>query len=136
MVCGVRSSLSPPIAPHSHTAGALDLYAPVPGAFDNADLRALRLLTAQAFGAIALAQRIADTEEFAADLEAALRSRTVIDQAIGVVVGQQRRTPEKVFDILRTASQRRNIRLRELCAELIAGITGETPSEGRIQPRG
>ncbi len=84
-VCGARSSLSLPIAPHSHTAGALNLYAPVPGAFENADLTALRLLTAQATGAIALAQRIADTEEFAADLEAALRSRTVIDQAIGVV---------------------------------------------------
>nr|WP_126932051.1 GAF and ANTAR domain-containing protein [Streptomyces sp. NP10] len=134
-VCGARSSLSLPIAPHSHTAGALNLYAPVPHAFDRADLTALRLLTAQATGAIALAQRIADTEEFAADLEAALRSRTVIDQAIGVVVGQQRCTPEKAFDVLRTASQHRNIKLRELCAELIASITGEAPPEGRIQPR-
>ncbi|WSV73393.1 GAF and ANTAR domain-containing protein [Streptomyces anulatus] len=135
-VCGARSSLSLPIAPHSHTAGALNLYAPVPHAFDAVDLTALRLLTAQATGAIALAQRIADTEEFAADLEAALRSRTVIDQAIGVIVGQQRCTPEKAFDVLRTASQHRNIKLRELCAELISSITGEVPPEGRIQPRG
>nr|WP_228993646.1 GAF and ANTAR domain-containing protein [Streptomyces sp. DH8] len=135
-VCGARSSLSLPIAPRSHTSGALNLYAPLPHAFDTADLTALRLLTAQATGAIALAQRISDTEEFAADLEAALRSRTVIDQAIGVVIGQQRCSPEKAFDVLRTASQHRNIKLRDLCAELIASITGEVPPEGRIQPRG
>lgn len=135
-VCGARSSLSLPIAPHGDTAGALNLYAPRPNAFAHADLTALRLLTAQAGGAIALAQRIADKDEFAADLEAALRSRTVIDQAIGVVVGQQRCSPDKAFEVLRTASQHRNIKLRELCAELIASIAGEGPTEGKIQPRG
>ncbi len=133
--CGARSSLSLPIAPHSHTAGALNLYAPLPNAFENADLTRLRLLAAQATGAIALAQRIADTEEFAADLEAALRSRTVIDQAVGVVVGQQRVTPERAFEVLRTASQHRNVKLRVLCAELIASITGEKPPEATIRPR-
>jgi GAF domain-containing protein len=135
-VCGARSSLSLPIAPHTHTAGALNLYAPLPNAFEKADLTALRLLTAQATGAIALAQRMADTEEFAADLEAALRSRTVIDQAIGIIVGQQRCTPEKAFEVLRTASQHRNVKLRVLSAELITSITGALPAEGRIKPRG
>lgn len=134
--CGARSSLSLPIAPHSHTAGALNLYAPRPFAFDSVDLGPLRLLAAEATGAIALAQRIADTEEFAADLEAALRSRTVIDQAIGVIMGQQRCTPEKAFEVLRTASQHRNVKLRELCAELITNIVGVQPAAGRIQPRG
>ncbi|MFH9613522.1 ANTAR domain-containing protein [Streptomyces pratensis] len=134
-VCGARSSLSLPIAPHSHTAGALNLYAPLPNAFEDVDLTKLRLLAAEATGAIALAQRISDTEEFAADLEAALQSRTVIDQAIGVVVGQQRCTPEKAFEILRTASQHRNVKLRVICAELLASITGGTPPEGRFRPR-
>lgn len=53
-----------------------------------------------------------------------------------MVVGQQRCFPEKAFDVLRTASQHRNIKLRERCAELIASITGEVPPEGRIRPRG
>lgn len=134
--CGARSSLSLPIAPHSHTAGALNLYAPQPFAFDTVDLAPLRLLAAEATGAIALAQRIADSEEFAADLEAALRSRTVIDQAIGVIMGQQRCTAEKAFEVLRTASQHRNVKLRELCAELITNIVGVQPPDSRIRPRG
>lgn len=133
--CGARSSLSLPIAPHTHTAGALNLYAPAPNAFEGADLDALRLLAAQATGAIALAQRIADAEEFAADLQEALQSRSVIDQAMGVIMGQQHCPAERAFDILRTASQHRNVKLRDLCAELIAGLTGQPPSVDVLRPR-
>src|SRR4051812_8050316 len=41
---GTRASLSLPVAPHSHTAGALNFYAPKPATFDDLDLTALRLL--------------------------------------------------------------------------------------------
>jgi transcriptional regulator with GAF, ATPase, and Fis domain len=133
--CGARSSLSLPIAPRTHTAGALNLYAPAPNAFDDVDLDALRQLAAQATGAIALAQRIADAKEFAADLQTALQSRTVIDQAMGVIMGQQRCTPDQAFDVLRAASQHRNVKLRDLCAELIASITGQPPADDALRPR-
>ncbi|BBA95445.1 putative transcription antitermination regulator [Actinacidiphila reveromycinica] len=133
--CGARSSLSLPIAPHTDSAGALNLYAPVPGAFADTDLAPLKLLAAQATGAIALAQRLSDAQEFATDLQTALRSRTVIDQAMGVIMGQQRCTAEKAFDVLRAASQHRNIKLRELCAELIASITGQPPASEELHPR-
>ena len=133
--CGTRSSLSLPIAPHTHTAGALNLYAPLPNAFAAAELSALRLLAAQATGAIALAQRIADAQQFAADLQTALKSRTVIDQAIGVIMGRRRCTPDRAFEVLRSASQHRNIKLRDLCAELVAGVSGRLPAEGDLHPR-
>lgn len=133
--CGARSSLSLPIAPHSDTAGALNLYAPMPRAFEDVDREPLRMLAAQATGAIALAQRIADAEEFATDLQKALRSRTVIDQAMGVIMGQQRCTADEAFKVLRTASQHRNVKLRDLCAELIASITGGPLPDKGVRPR-
>lgn len=134
--CGTRSSLSLPVAAHSHTAGALNLYAPHPGAFADSDLTGLRTLAAQATGAIALAQRIADVHEFAEDLQTAMRSRTLIDQATGVIMAQQRCGAEEAFGILRTASQHRNIKLRDLCARLIADITRRPPApETRLRPR-
>jgi GAF domain-containing protein len=137
VAAGARSSLSLPIAAHSHTAGALNLYAPTPHAFTGIDLTALRSLSDQATGAIALAQRFADAREFADDLQAALRSRAVIDQATGVIMGQQRCTAEEAFQTLRTASQHRNIKLRDLCAELITNLTRRPPSPGtKLQPRG
>jgi GAF domain-containing protein len=133
--CGARSSLSLPIAPHTHTAGALNLYAPEPHAFDTVDLDALRRLAAQATGAIALAQRIADAQEFATDLQSALQSRTVIDQAIGVIMGQQRCNAAQAIDVLRAASQRRNVKLRDLCAQLLTEIGGESPAHNDLRPR-
>ncbi|MFF9814395.1 GAF and ANTAR domain-containing protein [Streptomyces sp. NPDC014006] len=134
--CGTRSSLSLPIAAHTHTAGALNLYSPKVSGFADADLAGLRALAAQASGAIALAQRIADAQQYAADLQRAMESRTVIDQAIGVVMGRQRCPADEAFDLLRKASQHRNIKLRDVCAELIRDVGGGPPSTGRaLRPR-
>ncbi|MEU9096774.1 GAF and ANTAR domain-containing protein [Streptomyces sp. NPDC048361] len=133
---GTRSSMSLPIAAHTDTSGALNLYAPKPSAFEAADLTDLRNLASQATGAIELAHRIADARTFAADLQAALVSRSVIDQAIGVIMGQQRCTAEEAFAILRTASQHRNIKLRDLCTDLLTNITGAPPPDGEtLHPR-
>ncbi|MFI5680242.1 GAF and ANTAR domain-containing protein [Streptomyces cellulosae] len=133
--CGIRSSLSLPIAAHTHTACAINLYAAPPDAFRQTDLDALRSLAEQATGAIALAQRITDTQEFAEQLQTAMQSRSVIDQALGVVMGQQRCTADEAFGILRSASQQRNIKLRVLCSELITNVTGRPPTAPELRPR-
>ncbi|AQS71509.1 GAF and ANTAR domain-containing protein [Streptomyces pactum] len=134
--CGTRSSVSFPVAARTHTAGALNLYFAKVAGFADTDLFDLRTLAAQATGAIALAQRIADAEEYAADLQKAMESRSVIDQAIGVIMAQQRCSAEEAFTLLRKASQRRNIKLRHLCAELVANIGRKPPSDGRtLRPR-
>lgn len=117
---GAYSSLSFPIAPHTLTAGALNLYADRARGFADADLSALRSIASQATGAIALAQRVADIEGFNGELQEALRSRAVIDQAIGVIMAQQGCSHHHAFDILRSASQHRNVKLRDLCTELIS----------------
>jgi GAF domain-containing protein len=131
---GIRSSLSLPIASRSDTAGALNLYAGPPNAFANCDFAELRSLAAQASGAIALAQRLADAQVFADQMRAAMRSRTVIDQAMGVIMGQRRCTADEAFGILRSASQHRNVKLRDLCAEMITNLTGEPPATPDLLP--
>ena len=54
-------------------------------------------------------------------------SRAVIDQAIGIVMAQQRGTPEQAFAALRTISQRRNVKLRVVAAELVDTISRSGP---------
>lgn len=132
--CGTRSSLSLPIAAHTDSAGALNVYFAEPMGYANADRTGLRALAAQATGGIALAQRVADAQEYAADLETAMRSRSVIDQAIGVIMAQQRCGADEAFSILRKASQHRNIKLRDLCAQLVNNISGDPPGDGRPLP--
>lgn len=132
---GTLSSLSLPLREREGMAGALNLYAPAPDAFSAEDVAGLRLLAAQAAGALVLAVRLSDAQQFAADLQAALRSRTVIDQAMGVIMGQQRCTSEEAFAYLRTASQNRNVKLRDLCARLVESVSGTAPQEGAWSSR-
>ncbi|MGW7412316.1 GAF and ANTAR domain-containing protein [Streptomyces sp. NPDC054863] len=132
---GTHSSLSLPIAAHTHTAGALNLYSAKEDGFADADLALLRGLAAQATGALALAQRIADAQELAADLRTALITRALVDHAIGVIMGQRRCTADEACAVLRAASQHRNVTLRTLCTELLTKIGGRPPSAGGLQPR-
>ncbi|MFD4025016.1 GAF and ANTAR domain-containing protein [Streptomyces sp. NPDC058576] len=133
---GTRSSLSLPVAAHSDTAGALNLYSPKENGFADADLSGLRALAAQATGAVELAQRLADTRTFTADLEAALQSRAVIDQAAGIVMNQRRCSSEEALRTLRTASQHRNVKLRDLCAQLVGSVSGgPAPESPGLRPR-
>jgi len=125
---GIRSSLSLPVPVGTHTAGALNFYAAQPDAFTESDRSALASCAAQAGGAIALAQRLADTEDFTRDLQTALTSRRVIDQAIGVVMAQRECTEEEAFDLLRRLSQETNLKLRDVCTRLLTNLAGRPPT--------
>ena len=68
-------------------------------------------------GALSIAVRLADHVALTDQLRASLDSRAVIDQAIGVLMGQRRITAADAFAILRTTSQNRNIKLRAFAAQ-------------------
>ena len=87
---GVRSSLSLPLAVDGSTAGALNLYGYQPAAFDGAARQQVELFAAQAAAALTLVLRTIGLVEDRANLEQALISRTVIDQAVGILMAQQR----------------------------------------------
>ena len=132
---GVGSSLSVPLAVGDRQAGALNLYAPGAGAFGEARLRWARGVAAAVSGVLALAASRAEQARQVEDLRAALDARAVIDQAIGIVMGQQRCTSDKAFDILRRASQRRNVKLRDVAAGIVMGISGQPPRRSAFRDR-
>jgi AmiR/NasT family two-component response regulator len=74
------------------------------------------------------AVRTAQQARLSDQLRAAPASRSVIDQALGIVMGQQRCTRERAFDFLRAASQHRNVKLAEVAAELVRIYSGEPPA--------
>jgi AmiR/NasT family two-component response regulator len=63
--------------------------------------------------------------EQADNLELALGSRAVIDQAKGVLVERFRLTAAQAFDVLVRASNQSNTKLRDVAASLVE--TGEFP---------
>jgi GAF domain-containing protein len=124
---GVGSSLSVPLAVGNSQVGALNLYAPGAGAFGETRLRWARNVAAAVSGVLALAASRAEQARQVDDLRAALVARAVIDQALGIIMAQQRCTSNEAFDILRRASQRRNVKLRDVAAGIVTGISGRPP---------
>ncbi len=119
---GARSSLSYPLIAEGECVGALNFYATTPQVPDT-DLQAhAAAIAGHAAGALALALRLADRDDLIVRLRLALSSRSTIDQAIGILMGQQRCTARTAFGLLRTASQHRNLKLRDIAAGIVAGI--------------
>lgn len=117
---GAGSSLSIPLTVDGGSVGALNLYSRSPNVLTLEDRRRATKFADQATGAIALARRLAEREARARHLEIALSSRSTIDQAIGIIMGQTGRDPGEAFELLRTQSQHTNRKLRDVAAEIVA----------------
>lgn len=134
---GVRASLSVPLRANGGASGALNLYFTAPGAADAEDLERAFHFADQAAGALALAVRLAEQASLTAQLQAAMSSRAVIDHAIGIIMAQNRCDPDAAFDVLRRASQSRNVKLRQVAADIVAAVGGTPPAPAQrpVGPR-
>jgi GAF domain-containing protein len=124
---GIQSSLSLPLIVRGETLGALNLYSRHVAGFDDADEELGGLFAAQAAVSVANAQLYWSTYDLTEQLRAALVTRDLIGQAKGILMTRLGVTADEAFDLLRTASQRLNIKLREV-ADTVA-LTGELPPE-------
>jgi hypothetical protein len=70
-----------------------------------------------------LAARYAHQAELAEHRAAAMENRTIIDLAIGVIMGQNRCSPEEAFEILKRASNARNRKLSEVAKGVVSSVT-------------
>jgi GAF domain-containing protein len=95
--------------------GALNIYGDHPGAFDHADQELAMLLAA-------IAGVLLDAAQRESNLTTALESRGLIGQAMGILMAQSDISADDAFEQLKGASQRMNIKLRDL-ARTIADST-------------
>ena len=130
LAAGVRSSLSWPLAAGAHAVGALNLYSHRVRGFGPAEQGEAQWFSGEAARALDLAVRLAHDTEVTAQLRAALSSRTVIDQAIGILMGQSRCDADAAFVMLRAASQNRNLKLRTVAVEIVTTVGRKPPSSG------
>ena len=109
--------------------GMLAVYSPEPHLFESTDRnRYLRRVATEATRALALAARLALIERRSVDLERALASRATIDQAVGILMAENRCTADDAFAVLIRASQHRNLKLRSIAREIVARVGGEEPT--------
>lgn len=109
---GVHSVLAlPMLLPDRTVVGALNAYARSRNAFDEHAARAGQLFAAPAGVAVHNAHVLAEARTRAAQLQHALDSRAIIDQAIGVLRSRSGATAEEGFARLRAISQDENVKL-------------------------
>jgi GAF domain-containing protein len=120
---GCRSHLSLPLVVGDRVAAALNMYARVPNAFDEQSRAIAQRFAPYAAVALASMHAYQDARDMANNLEIALQSRAVIDQAKGILMERYKLTADQAFQMLAQASMRANTKLRTIAESLVE--TGE-----------
>lgn len=134
VACGVRSSLSLPLKTDGHVFGVVGLYSRRTGAFDATLIEYAAGFVALATGALAVTARIAEQLSLAAQLREALISRSVIDQAVGILMARRHCSSSQAFAILSKSSQDRNVKVRTVAARIVAATGGADAVEAWFDP--
>ena len=115
---GVGSSLSVPLPFQGATIGALNNYAVRAHAFGEADVALGEEAAAFVAVAVGNAEAAARASDDVQNMRRAMVSRGVIEQAKGILMERYKITAEQAFTLLTHASQRNNLKLRDVAEEL------------------
>lgn len=116
---GMHSALSLPLQIRDRVIGAINAYARPRDAFTEHAVRLGAQFAGPAAVSVHNAQLLAAASAKAAQLQAALTSRAVIDQAIGILRSRSGGSAEEAFDRLRQISQSENIRLSVVAQRVV-----------------
>jgi ANTAR domain len=101
--------------------GGFGLLHERPAAFDDSDVLVAETLAGLAASGV-LSGRVLDrTQATVVQLQHALDSRIVIEQAKGLVAGRAGVAPSVAFELLRAYARRHGHKLQQICTELIDG---------------
>ena len=126
---GALSSLSVPLAidDDEQVTGAINIYAREPNAFDEASLTAATRFGPYAAVAAGNLHTYQAARDRADNLQAALDTRGVIDQAKGILMDRHKLTADQAFQLLARMSMRTNRKLHTVADELVH--TGLPPED-------
>jgi GAF domain-containing protein len=116
---GVLAVFSVPLGNEEAVMGALNMYSETQAEY-NAAARAVGCSFADQLGvAAATVTLYAEGYELSRQLQQAMESRAVIEQAKGILMAAQHCSPDAAFQILVRASQNQNRKLRAIATEIV-----------------
>lgn len=124
---GNLSSLSIPLAidETEQVSGALNIYARLAKAFDEGSRAVAHRFGPYAAVAAGNMWAYQNARDMADNLQIALESRAVIDQAKGVLMERYKMSADQAFQVLSQASMHANRKVRDIAEELVT--TGQLP---------
>lgn len=120
LAAGIRAAHSVPLRFEAECVGALNLFAGQPLALTEQDAETAQVLADVATAYILHAQTVSSTAKLAEQLQHALESRVVIEQAKGRLAERLGVSVDEAFDYLRRYSRSRGLRLRHVAADVAA----------------
>ena len=122
LLTGFASVHALPMRLRDEVIGALNLFHTEPGALSEETLAVGQALADVATIGLMQERVIRRGEVLAEQLQTALNSRILIEQAKGVIAERNGTSVEEAFTMLRRAARTRNRRLSDLATDIVAGI--------------
>lgn len=119
---GLRSLYAVPLVSGDQCVGAINLYAWSTDAFEDFDAALVRVAAARCADAVVAVTALDGMRRLAGQLEQAMASRAVIEQAKGVIMALRGIPEHEAFQVLRKTSQDRNVKVRVLAEEVVRGV--------------
>lgn len=116
---GVHSALSLPLVVADEVIGAINVYAYRKHAFDEHASEIGELYASSAAVAVHNARLLAHARRLTSELQTAMTTRAVIDQAIGIIISRSGGTATEAFAALRTISQGEHTKLAVVAQRLV-----------------
>jgi AmiR/NasT family two-component response regulator len=101
------------------TFGALNLYDATPRRWSTADLELAGLVRDMACGYLVNVTKLRQQQELTEQLQGALRTRVVIEQAKGMLAAAENITLQQAFERIRRMARSRQRPLREIARDLV-----------------
>lgn len=120
---GVCGSLSVPLPVQRHVIGALNVYLREPGALDDDRARLAEQFASYAGVAIGNTNLYLSSARLAAQMQEAMSSRAVIEQAKGILMAVYRCDAAAAFGRLTARSQHTHRKLRDVARDIVAQAT-------------
>jgi GAF domain-containing protein len=120
---GYRSVHALPLRLRSETIGVLNLFGRAPGALSPQALRVGQALADVATIGILQERAVRRQEVLAEQLQAALNSRVIIEQAKGMLAERGQIDLPQAFDLLRSHARAHQQRLSDLARDVVNGAT-------------
>jgi GAF domain-containing protein len=119
---GITHTMSIGLPVERRTVGALNVYGTGEGPFDETTAELATAFASYAAVAVANAGLYASTATLAGNLQKALDSRAVIDQAKGILMGGHHCSPDAAFDLLVRQSRDTNRKLRDIAQDIVDDV--------------
>ena len=119
MEVGYSSVLGIPLRSGEHALGALNVYHLGTRAWDEGDLDMASVLADMATAYLSRASELEQAHKLTAQLQAALDSRVVIEQAKGMIASELQIDVDDAFELLRDHARSNGARLSDLAQDVI-----------------